>query len=173
MSRWIEKFFDPKAKFVFEAKEENPGRDPAQKPLKIWAVWAVFQQDLSGLSGLGGLGVFFLEKPLKPLKSCLKNRSKTAHFLRWFLNGFSSKIWAVFERFLSGLPGSRSQTPPAPTYPPPPANVLTPPPPNVPPQRIQHPTNPPTNVPPPPNVPPLNVPSPPQRTSNSSKGHQL
>ena len=48
---------------------------------KIWAVWAVF-----------------LEKPLKPLKSCLKNRSKTAHFLRWFLNGFSSKIWAVFER---------------------------------------------------------------------------
>ena len=49
---------------------------------KVWAVWAVF----------------FLEKPLKPLKSCLKNRSKTAHFLRWFLNGFSSKIWAVFER---------------------------------------------------------------------------
>ena len=77
-----------------------PGRDPAQKPLKIWAVWAVFQQDLSGLSGLG---VFFSEKPLKPLKSCLKNRSKTAHFLRWFLKGFSSKMLAVFKRFLGGL----------------------------------------------------------------------
>ena len=64
---------------------------------------------LSALSGLGGLGGF-LEKPLKPLKSCLKNRSKTAHFLRWYLNVFSSKIWAVFERFLSVLPGSRSQT---------------------------------------------------------------
>ena len=158
MSRWIEKFFDPKAKFVFEAKEENPGRDPAQKPLKIWAVWAVFQQDLSGLSGLGGLGglgVFFLEKPLKPLKSCLKNRSKTAHFLRWFLNGFSSKIWAVFERFLSGLPGSRSQTPPAPTYPPPPANVLTPPLPTFPlnVSNIQQ-TPPPTYPPPPQRTPP-------------------
>ena len=58
----------------------NPGRNPAQKPLKIWAVWAVFQQDLSGW------------RPLKQLKSCLKNRSKTAHFWRWFLNGFSSKI---------------------------------------------------------------------------------
>ena len=78
---------------------DSPGRDPAQKPLKIWAVWAVFQQDLSSLSGLGGLGIF-LEKPLKPLKSCLKNRSKTAHFLRWFLNGFFkqdlSGFWAVF-----------------------------------------------------------------------------
>ena len=79
-------------------KDNSPGRDPAQKPLKIWAVWAVFQQNLSGLSDLGGLDVFFLEKPLKPLKSCLKNRSKTAHFLWWFLNGFSSKIRAVFER---------------------------------------------------------------------------
>ena len=45
----------------------------------------------------------FWKKPLKPLNSCLKNRSKTAHFLRWFLNGFSSKIWAIFKRFLSGL----------------------------------------------------------------------
>ena len=52
-------------------------------------------QDMSGLSGFsarferferferfGRFGRFFLEKPLKPLKSCLKNRSKTAHFLR-------------------------------------------------------------------------------------------
>ena len=76
---------------------------PLKKRLKIWAVSAVFQQDLSGLSGLGGLFFFNLEKRLKPLKSCLKNRSKTAHFLRWFLNGFSSKIWAVFKRFLSGF----------------------------------------------------------------------
>ena len=67
-------------------------------------------QDMSGLSGFPArferferFGRFFLEKPLKPLKSCLKNRSKTAHFLWWFLNGFSSQIWAVFKRFLSGL----------------------------------------------------------------------
>ena len=117
---------------------------------KIWAVWAVW-----------AIWAVFLEKPLQPLKSCLK----TAHFLRWFLNGFSSKNWAVFERFLSGLPGSRSQTPPAPTYLPPPTYSLppqrTPPPPNVPSQRIQHPTNNPNNVPPPPpTYPPSTYPHP-------------
>ena len=55
-----------------------------KKPLKNRSFLAViferfFKQDLSGLSGLGG---FFWKKPLKPLKSCLKNRSRTAHFLR-------------------------------------------------------------------------------------------
>ena len=45
-------------------------------------------QDMGGLSGFPvrferfeRFGRLFLEKPLKPLKSCLKNRSKTAHFL--------------------------------------------------------------------------------------------
>ena len=90
-------------------------------------------QDLSGLSGFPArferferFGRFFLEKPLKPLKSCLKNRSKTAHFLRWFLNGFSSKIWAVFERysrveipdstFLTSSSRQQLPFPPPPTY---------------------------------------------------------
>ena len=53
-------------------------------------------QDMTGLSGFPArferFERFFLEKPLKPLKSCLKNRSKTTHFLRLFLNGFLSKI---------------------------------------------------------------------------------
>ena len=52
----------------------TPGRDPAQKPLKIWAVWAVFQQDLSGLSGF------------------------PARFERF--ERFSSKIWAVWAVWL-------------------------------------------------------------------------
>ena len=58
-----------------------PGRDLAQ--------------DMSGLSGFPArferferFGRFFLEKPLKPLKSCLKNRSKDRSFLA-----------VVFERF--------------------------------------------------------------------------
>ena len=69
-----------------------PGRDPAQKPLKIWAVWAVFKQDLSCLSGLG----FFLGKTAQTaqilLKKPLKNRSYLAvNFERFFkqeLRGF-------------------------------------------------------------------------------------
>ena len=58
---------------------------------KIWAVWAVWP--------------FFFGKTAQTAQILLKKplNSKTAHFLRWFLNGFSSKIWAVFERFLSGL----------------------------------------------------------------------
>ena len=59
-----------------------PGRDSAQKSLKIWAVWAVFQQDLSGLSGLGGF--FFGKTAQILLKKPLKNRSFLA---------------AIFERF--------------------------------------------------------------------------
>ena len=70
---------------------------------KIWAVWAVFPRKPP--------------KPLKPLKSCwktaqtahilLKNRSKTVSviFERFFKQDLSG-----FKRFLSGLPGSRSQT---------------------------------------------------------------
>ena len=59
-----------------------PGRDPAQKPLKIWAVWTV----LSGLSK--------------------KKRSKTAQDLNGFERCIQKKnaqkprkIWEVFERF--------------------------------------------------------------------------
>ena len=79
----------------------HPGRDPAQKSLKIWAVWAVFQQDLSGLSSLGGLGGFFGKTAQTAqilLKKPLKNRSfLTVIFERFFkqdLSGFR----AVFER---------------------------------------------------------------------------
>ena len=73
----------------------HPGRDPAQKPLKIWAVWAVFQQNSSGLGGLGGLGGFFGKTAQTAqilLKKPLKNRSFLAVIFERFLSGF----WAVF-----------------------------------------------------------------------------
>ena len=46
----------------------DPGRDHAQKPLKIWTIWAVSSN----------FWAFFKDKPLKPLKSCFKNRSKAS-----------------------------------------------------------------------------------------------
>ena len=51
---------------------------------KIWAVWAVW--------------AVFVGKTAQTAQILLKKPLKTAHFLRFFLNGFSSKIWAVFER---------------------------------------------------------------------------
>ena len=69
----------------------TPGRDPAQKPLKIWAVWAVFQQDLSGLGG-------FFGKTAQTAQILLKKPLKNRTFLV-----------VIFERFfkqdLSGLSG--------------------------------------------------------------------
>ena len=79
----------------------HPGRDPAQKPLKIWAVWAVFQQDLSGLSGLSGLGGFFgktAQTAQNLLRKPLKNRSFLAVIFERFLKQDLSGFWAVFER---------------------------------------------------------------------------
>ena len=68
-------------------------------------------QDLSGLSGFPArferferFGRFFWKNrsnrsnlAWKTAQKPLKNRSKTAHFLRLFFSGFSSQIWAVFE----------------------------------------------------------------------------
>ena len=125
-----------------------PGRDPAQKPLKIWAVWAVFQQDLSGLSDLGGLGGFFGKTAQTAqilLKKPLKNRSFLAVIFERFLKQDLSGFWAVFER------SSRVEVPDSP--PPPPATTYPPPP----------------NVPPPPPTYPTPQRTPLQRTSNSSK----
>ena len=78
-----------------------PGRDPAQKSLKIWAVWAVFQQDLSGLSGLGGLGGFFGKTAQTAqifVKKPLKNRSFLAVIFERFFKQDLSSFRAVFER---------------------------------------------------------------------------
>ena len=139
---WLSHFVKFLLALSFMSKH-SPGRDPAQKPLKIWAVWAVFQQDLSGLTGLGGLGGFFGKTAQTAqilLKKPLKNRSFLAVIFERFFKQDLSGFWAVFpgrgprlpppppqltvfqarfERFLSGLPGSRSQTPP---LPPPPAH---------------------------------------------------
>ena len=89
-------------------------------------------QDLSGLSGFPArferferFGRFFLEKPLKPLKSCLKNRSKTAQKPLISCGDFWTVFQARFERFLSGFwavfPGWGPRLPP-----PPPTNVPPP-----------------------------------------------
>ena len=75
-----------------------PGRDPAQKPLKIWAVWAVFQQDLSGLSGLGGFYGKTAQTAQILLKKPLKNRSFLAVIFERFFKQDLSGFWAAFER---------------------------------------------------------------------------
>ena len=77
-------------------------------PLKIWAVWVVFQQDLSGLSGLSGLGGLgglggYFGKTAQTAQILLKKPLKNRSFLAVTFERFSSKIWAVFKRFLSGL----------------------------------------------------------------------
>ena len=126
---------------------------------KIWALWAVFERFLSGLPGWAVWEVF-LEKPLKPLKFCLKiryhfkNRSLFVVIFERFFKQDLSGFWAVFER------SSRVEVPDSTFlfF----AKLPTPPPP--PPQRTQHPTNPPPPTYPPPNVrPPLNVPPNPRR----------
>ena len=139
--------------------KRTPVRDPAQKPLKIWAVWAVFQQDLSGLSGLGGLGGFFGKTAQTAqilLKKPLKNRSFHAVIFERFFKQDLSGFWAVFERFLYPTPTNVYYNPP-PTCPPPnvypPPTYLPPSPQRTPPQRIH---TPPPNVstpPPPPTYP--------------------
>ena len=91
-------WFDPGWPLAKVITIPGPGRDPAQKPLKIWAVWAVFLDKRSKscfeMSGLSGFWTDYLKKPLKnrskqdfernclkkplkPLKSCFKLGKKS------------------------------------------------------------------------------------------------